>query len=402
MPAPTTPPPPPSSPNVGAPRTATVHAAPEFAPDPDAVPGAAWLVARGDDVHVGVAGTADLAGTRPVERDTIFRISSMSKPVAAVAALTFVEEGRLDLDGPVDGLLPELADRRVLTDPDDIDSPTVRAVRPITLRDLLTFRFGLGMDFARFDHQPVLGRLAELGLPVGPPAPGAGPDAEGWIRAVGQVPLEFQPGERWLYHLGADVLGVLLTRAADRSLGEVLRDRVLDPLGMVDTGFTVPAAALDRFTDCVTADPSTGEWGLFDPIDGQWSRPAAFESAGGGLVSTVDDYWRFASMLRSGGAPLLSAATVEEMTRNHLTPEQLAAGGPSDDGSLGWGLGLGVRIRTTDDAHVGTYGWNGGLGSVWATDPAVDLTGILLTNMAWSSPEAPAVIDEFWRAAYAT
>lgn len=107
-------------------------------------------------------------------------------------------------------------------------------------------------------------------------------------------------------------------------------------------------------------------------------------------------------MLRSGGAPLLSAATVEEMTRNHLTPEQLAAGGPSDDGSLGWGLGLGVRIRTTDDAHVGTYGWNGGLGSVWATDPAVDLTGILLTNMAWSSPEAPAVIDDFWRAAYAT
>src|SRR5690606_32258097 len=147
------------------------------------------------------------------------------------------------------------------------------------------FRLGLGMDFARVDHQPLLGRLAELGLPVGPPAPAAGPDADGWIGALGQVPLELQPGERWLYHLGADVLGVLLARASGRSLDEVLRARVLDPLGMVDTGFTVPAASLGRFTDCVMDDPATGERRLYDPIDGQWSRPATFESAGGGLVS---------------------------------------------------------------------------------------------------------------------
>lgn len=364
------------------------------------VPGLAWLVAHGEEVRTGVAGTADVAGDRPVRRDTIFRISSMTKPIVAVAALTFVEEGRLDLDEPVDPHLPELADRRVLTDPDDIGSPTVPAERPITLRDLLTFRLGIGMDFGRLGDQPVLARLAEMGLPIGPPAPGEGPDAHGWIAAVGSVPLERQPGERWLYHLGADVLGVLLARVGGASLGEVLQERVLDPLGMADTGFRVPSDSLDRFTDCAVVDPGSGVLGTYDPIEGQWSRPAAFESGGGGLVSTIDDYWAFAAMLRRGGAPLLSPTTVAEMTRNHLTAEQQAASSPDTSGAIGWGFGLGVRTRVTDEAHVGTYGWNGGLGTVWATDPVADLTGILLTNAMWSSPEAPAVIADFWTAAY--
>lgn len=364
------------------------------------VPGMAWLVAHGDDVHVGVAGTADVAGERPVRRDTIFRISSMTKPILAVAALTYVEDGTLALDEPVDAHLPELADRRVLTDPEDADSPTVPAERPITLRDLLTFRLGLGMDFGRFGRQPVLERLAGMGLPVGPPAPGEGPDADGWIRAVGSVPLERQPGERWLYHLGADVLGVMLARVGGGSLGAVLAERVLDPLGMSDTGFNVPTGSLDRFTDCAYVDPTSGELDTYDPIDGQWSRPAVFESGGGGLVSTVDDYGSFASMLRRGGAPLLSPETVAEMTRNHLTPEQQEESSPDESGAIGWGFGLGVRTAVTDEANVGTYGWSGGLGSVWATDPTADLTGILLTNLMWSSPEAPTVIADLWTAAY--
>lgn len=364
------------------------------------VPGIAWLVAHGDELHVGVAGSADVTHRRPVRRDTIFRISSMTKPIVAAAALTFVEDGTLALDDPVDPHLPELADRRVLTDPEDIDSPTVPAERPITLRDLLTFRLGLGMDFTRFGRQPVLARLADLGLPVGPPAPAEGPGPDGWMRSVGSVPLEFPPGERWLYHLGADVLGVLLARVGGGSLGDVLAERVLTPLGMADTGFQVPAASLGRFTDCAVVDPGSGERGTYDAVDGQWSRPAAFESGGGGLVSTVDDYWAFASMLRRGGAPLLAPATVEEMTRNHLTPEQQAASSPDESGAIGWGLGLGVRTRVTDEANVGTYGWSGGLGTVWATDPVADLTGILLTNLMWSSPEAPTVIADFWSAAY--
>lgn len=359
------------------------------------VPGLAWAIARGDTVDVGWAGTADLAGTRPVGRDTIFRIASMSKPVTAVAALALVEAGRLGLDDPVDDLLPELADRRVLRDPDGPVDDTVPAARPITLRDLLTFRLGLGLDFRRFGRQPHMDRLTALGIGVAPPSPGAHPDADDFLARLGSLPLEFQPGERWLYHTGADVLGVLLARAEGASLGEVLRARVLDPLGMRDTSFTVPADTLDRFTDCVA------EREVFDPIDGQWSRPPSFESGGGGLVSTVDDYLAFAQMLRAGGEPVLSRPAVALMTTDHLTSEQRDAGSPEPDGSLGWGFGVGVTARQTDEASVGTYGWNGGLGSTWANDPAADVVTILLTNQMFTSPSLPAVHRALRACAYA-
>lgn len=364
-------------------------------------PGAVWAVARGDELHVATAGNADAGGTRPVRRDTIFRISSMSKPVAAAAALVLVDAGRLGLDDPVDGPLPELAERRVLADPDGPLDDTVPAQRPITVRDLLTFRLGCGMDFARLGRQRVMGAMADLGLGAGPPAPGRGPGSDEWLRRLATLPLEYQPGQRWLYHIGADVLGILVARVVGRPLEDVVADLVLGPLGMRDTAFTVAPGDLDRFTDCVATDPVTGEPGLYDRVEGQWSRPPVFASAGAGLVSTVDDYLAFARMLRDGGHPLLSAATVRQMTTDQLTAAQRASSSPAPDGSVGWGLGLGVRAVRTESAAVGTYGWNGGLGSVWATDPAVDLTGVLLTNEAWASPAPPAIVDDFWRCAYA-
>jgi CubicO group peptidase (beta-lactamase class C family) len=349
------------------------------------VPGLAWAIAHGDAVEVGWAGTADLAGTRAVGRDTIFRIASMSKPVAAVAALALVEAGTLRLDDPVDDLLPELAGRRVLRDPAGPVDDTVPALRPITLRDLLTFQLGLGMDFGRFGRQPHMDRLSALGVGIAPPSPGAHPDADEYLARLGSLPLEFQPGERWLYHTGADVLGVLLARAEGMSLGDVLRTRVLEPLGMRDTSFVGPAAKLDRFTDCVAGNE------LYDAVDGQWSRPASIESAGGGRVSTVDDYLAFAQMLRAGGAPVLSRPAVALMTADHLTAEQRAAASPEPDGSLGWGFCVGVTARQTDEASVGTYGWNGGLGSSWANDPSADVVTILLTTQMFTSPSLPAV-----------
>lgn len=359
------------------------------------VPGLAWATAHGDAVEVGWAGTADLAGTLPVRRDTIFRIASMSKPVTAVAALVLVEAGRLGLDDPVDDLLPELADRRVLRDPNGPVDDTVPAARPITLRDLLTFRLGLGLDFGRFGRQPHMDRMTALGIGVAPPSPGAHPDADGFLARLGSLPLEFQPGERWLYHTGADVLGVLLARAEGASLGEVLRTRVLEPLGMRDTSFTVPADKLDRFTDCVAGTE------IFDPVDGAWSRPASFESGGAGLVSTVDDYLAFAQVLRAGGAPVLSRPAVALMTTDHLTAEQRAATSPEPDGSLGWGFCVGVTARQTDEASVGTYGWNGGLGSSWANDPVADVVTVLLTNQMFTSPSLPAVHRALRTCAYA-
>src|SRR5918997_3114217 len=248
-----------------------------------AVPGMAWLVARRGEVHTGAAGTDGPGGTA-VGPDTIFRISSMTKPITTVAALALLEECRLRLDDPVDELLPELADRRVLARPDAPLDDTVSGHRPVTLRDLLTFRLGLGMDFTDFSPRPITDALAALGLGAGPPAPAGPPPPDEWMRRLGTVPLMYQPGERWLYHTSAEVLGVLIARATGQTFDAFLAERVFGPLGMVDTGFSVPADKLDRFGACFGADPATGERTIYDVADGQWSTPPAFPSrrAGGG------------------------------------------------------------------------------------------------------------------------
>jgi CubicO group peptidase (beta-lactamase class C family) len=370
------------------------------------VAGLAWLVARRGEVHVGVAGTLAAGDDAPVRRETLFRIASMTKPITAVAALILVEECALRLDDPVDRLLPELADRRVLASAVGSLDETVAAARPITVRDLITFRLGLGMDFTATGPQPVLKAMAELGLGVGPPAPDGPPEPDEWMRRLGTLPLAHQPGERWLYHTGADVLGVLIARAAGQPLDAFMRERIFEPLGMGDTGFFVPASALGRFGPCYWTDPATGTNEVYDPREGQWSRPPAFPSGGAGLVSTVDDYFAFAEMLRAGGIyegkRVLSRPSVEAMTTDQLTPEERAASGPDRAGAMGWGFGVAVQVRRIGPTRsVGTYGWDGGLGSSWATDPREDLIGILLTNQAWRSASPPPVCQDFWTCAYA-
>ena len=175
---------------------------------------------------------------------------------------------------------------------------TVPTLRDITLRDLLSFRLGLGGDFTG-SPQPAMERAASLGLPVGPPRPADYPDQDEYLRILGSVPFEYQPGAHWLYHVGADVAGVLIARACGTSFDAALHERVLDPLGMSDTRFFVPGDDLDRFGALYwTAD---GERDLFDPPGGQWGAPPPFEGGGAGLVSTVDDLLAFAEMMRDGG-----------------------------------------------------------------------------------------------------
>jgi CubicO group peptidase (beta-lactamase class C family) len=368
--------------------------------------GLAWVVARHGSVDAGAAGLFEAGGGDPVRRDTIFRISSTTKPITAVAAMILVEECALRLDEPVGRLLPELADRRVLARSDGPLDDTVPARRPITVRDVLTFRLGLGMDFSTTGPQPVLAAMAELGLGAGPPAPAALPEPDEWIRRLGTLPLAYQPGERWLYDTGAKVLGVLIARAAGQPFDDFLRQRIFEPLGMTDTGFAVRARELRRFGPCFGIDPAGGGRFVYDPPDGQWSRPPAFPSGSDGLVSTVDDLLAFAEMLQRGGTfnrrRVLSRPTVEAMTTDQLTAEQKAVGGPDPSGAMGWGLGVGVQVRRTGPSRsVGTYGWDGGLGSSWANDPAEDLIGILLTNQMWTSPTPPPVFGDFWTCAYA-
>ncbi|RHA40743.1 serine hydrolase domain-containing protein [Cellulomonas rhizosphaerae] len=350
------------------------------------VHGAAWLVDRAGSVTSGVAGRYG-PDDEAIGPDTIFRISSVTKPVVAALAMALVEDGTLRLDEPVDGLLPELAGRRVLRSPDAALADTVPASRPITVRDVLEFRTGLGMDFAGPFPGTVLGALAELGLPVGPPAPQQAPAPDEWMRLVGSVPLSHQPGSRWLYNTSAQILGVLLARASGTPLDRLLAERVLEPLGMRDTGFVVEDLA--RFGPQWMPDEE-----LYDPADGQWSTPPAFPDAAAGLVSTVADLHAFANMLRSGGFPVLRPDAVAQMT----TPRV----GPLDEaGREGWGLGMGVaRADLPDGRHAGTYGWDGGMGSTWWTDPVTDTIAILLTTDAWSSPQPTPIFTDFWRAAF--
>jgi CubicO group peptidase (beta-lactamase class C family) len=167
----------------------------------------------------------------------------MTKPIVAAGALVLVEECRLRLEDPVDELLPELADRRVLVDQrGPIDGETVPADRPITVEDVLTFRLGLGMDFTAPWPQPLLEAMSELGLAAGPPEPQLPPEPDEWMRRLSTLPLLHQPGERWLYNTGSDVLGVLIGRASGQPLDVYLRERVFDPLGMSDTGFATPTS----------------------------------------------------------------------------------------------------------------------------------------------------------------
>jgi CubicO group peptidase (beta-lactamase class C family) len=362
------------------------------------VPGAAWRVERDGEVAVGAAGTHTPVTDDGVRPDTVFRLASVTKPLIAAAALTLVDDGLLELDAPVDPLLPELADRVVLVDPADASAGTVPAVRAITVRDLLTFRLGLGMDFTAPWPTPTLVALAATGLPAGPPRPQAAPPPDEWLRRVSSVPLAHQPGERWLYHVGASVLGVLVARAAGRPLPEVLAERITVPLGMADTGFGVPGHARHRLGPHWTPPDGDGRRECYDPADGQWSRPPAFPDGGDGLVSTVDDVAAFAAMLRRGGRapdgrPVLAGATVAAMLTEQV--------GPVDDEGGGWGLGLGVR-RTAEPAgrSAGSYGWDGGLGSSWWTDPGTGVTAVLLTNQMWGSPAPPPVFDAFRAVAF--
>lgn len=375
--------------------------------DSGSTPGLVALVSRGEQVHVSAHGTTERDGAgRPVTRDTIFRIASMSKPVAAVATLILVEECLLRLEDPVDALLPELADRRVLRTMSSPLADTVPAHRQVTVRDLLTFTWGFGQLFADPDDYPVLAAARDAGIGMGPPAPGSMPAPDEWIKRLGALPLLCQPGERWLYNTGSDVLSVLVARAAGQPFAEFLRERVFTPLGMADTGFSVPAGKLGRFLPAYHTNFATGAIEVFDPVDGQWATEPAFPAGSGGMVSTVDDYLALARMLLSGGrypgGRLLSRPSVELLATDHLTPAQKAISGllPSDFDAMGWGYGVAVVTRRDDVRTIGSYGWNGGLGSVWHNDPREDLVTILLTNQGWTSPWPPAVFRDVITTAY--
>jgi CubicO group peptidase (beta-lactamase class C family) len=371
------------------------------------VPGVVTLVSRRGEVHVDAIGNKAFGGSEPMRRDSIFRIASVTKPIVAAAAMILVEECGLRLDEPVDPWLPELADRRVLRAIDGPLDDTVAANRPITLRDVLTFRLGIGAVMVFPPRYPIQHAMAEAGVAPGPTLPTHPPDV--LMQRFGSLPLVHQPGEKWLYNSGSDILGVLISRAVGTSLEEFLRERIFAPLGMNDTAFSVPASKLDRLPSSYWTNFETGETEVFDGIDDSlWASPPIFESGAGGLVSTVDDLLAFGQMMLNGGKygnqRILSRPSVELMTTDHITPDQKAVSDffPGFWENHGWGFGVAILTRRDDLASTpGRYGWDGGYGTSWYIDPKEELIGILMTQGVWDSPGAPAVLLDFWTSVYA-
>src|SRR5437660_7464121 len=229
---------------------------------------------------------------------------------------------------------------------------------------------GYGIVMAPPGTYPIQTAMSERLLGQGPPKPQTPPAPDEWIRRLGTLPLMHQPGEQWMYNTGSDVLGVLIARASGQPCETFLRERLFEPLGMKDTGFSVPEASLDRLATSYWTDPSSGKLTVYDEARGsQWSRPPAFPSGAGGLVSTIDDYLAFGQMMLSqgkhGSERILSRLSVELMTTDHLTPQQKAVSGlvPGDFDNFGWGFGVGMVTRRDNvAAGPGRYGRDGGRG----------------------------------------
>jgi len=366
------------------------------------VPGLVTLVSRRGEVHIDTIGTKAFERSDPMRRDSIFRISSMTKPIAAAATMILIEECKLRLDEPVDRLLPELASRMVLRRIDGPLDDVVPAERAITTRDLLTLRMGFG--FSTMPDTPIEQAERELQLmTLGPPMPATPPDPDEWLRRFATLPLMRQPGEQWMYPTGFSLLGILIARASGQPLETFLHERIFEPLGMQDTGFSVPTSKLDRLASSYALNPESGVLDLYDGVEeSQWSRAPVFPDAAGGLVSTIDDYLAFGAMLlhngKHGNARILARPSVETMTANHLAPEQRAYAGWFLEANRGWGLGVSVITSRDDVAAVpGRFGWDGGLGTSWYADPKEDLIGILMTQVLGF----PSRIDlDFWTSVY--
>jgi CubicO group peptidase (beta-lactamase class C family) len=371
------------------------------------MPGLVALVSHHDDVHVETLGTMSFSDPAPMKRDTIFRIASITKPITAVAAMILVEECKLRLDDSIEPWLPELASRRVLKSiSSDLDD-TVPAIRAITLRDLLTYRMGFGSVMAMPNTYPIQKLIREYRVGGdGPMLPSQAPGLDEWLQKLGSLPWLAQPGERWMYHVSGDVLGALIARVSGQSLGTFMRKRIFDPLGMKDTAFHVPPEKIDRLPAFYFFNRQTNKLDFFDdPMHSAWRSEPASESGGGGLVSTIDDYFAFSRMMldkgRHGRAQILSPATVELMTSDQLTPEQRAGSEIFFGTHSSWGFGMAVDIRRNEIFHTpGRFGWVGGFGTTAYTDPEEGMIGILFTQRMMDSPEPPRIYNDFWTLAY--
>ena len=357
--------------------------------------GAVTLVWKdGRELRFDAVGRRNIEAGLPMTRDTIFRIASMTKPVTSVAALMLLDEGRLALADPITRWLPELADMKVLKDPTGPLEDVYPSPRDITVEDLMTHRAGLAYAFTSIGpiahaHQAALGDVLNAGLT---------PDE--WLRALGSLPLSYPPGERFHYSHATDVLGFLVGRVAGKGFREFLFERIFEPLGMTDTDFYVPPAKRERAAVVYRLDEKLDR---LEPVPFRaYDAPPAYCGGGGGLVSTLDDYLKFARMLLSegelDGRRYLKPDTVRQMRTNRLTDAQREIPFMGIPFWAGQGFGLGLSVITDPEKQAwmgggskGAFGWPGAFGTWWQASPEDGLILIyLVQNSMPLGPEAAA------------
>ncbi|MDE2487180.1 MAG: beta-lactamase family protein [Alphaproteobacteria bacterium] len=355
-------------------------------------PCAQFVLARqGQVVHQTVLGQQDPERGLPLAEDTVFRIYSMTKPITCVALMTLVEEGLIALDDPISKYIPEFKDLGVFSAGVGPYLTTPPA-RPMQVVDVLRHTSGLTYGFQnRTNVDAAYRKLQVEGMHVQH-------DLEGFIQMLAKLPLEFSPGEAWNYSVSTDVVGYLVQKVAGKPFSEVLKDRIFEPLKMVDTGFHVREDQKSRFAACYEFAPGGKMKLQDDPTKSAYLAPPKFESGGGGLVSTAADYLRFTNMLLNGGelegARILAPKTVRLMASNHLpggkdlTELSRSLFSESTNAGVGFGLGFAVVFdppKTLIPCSKGEFYWGGAASTAFWVDPVEDVTAVFMTQLLPSS-----------------
>jgi CubicO group peptidase (beta-lactamase class C family) len=363
------------------------------------IAGALTLVARrGEIAHFSAVGEMDAERAKPMREDTIFRIYSMSKAITSVALMQLYEEGRFQLDDPVQRFIPQWENQRVWVGGAYPAFVTKAPERPMTIRDLLSHQSGLTYGFHfRNSVDEAYRRLGIMGSGTGL-SPAEAPLADS-IEKLAQVPLLFSPGTAWNYSISTDVGGYLVEVISGKPFDQFLRERIFDPLGMVDSGFSVPDEKIDRFAACYAPKPGGGRVLQDDPMVSSYRSAPKLLSGGGGLVSTASDYFRFAQMLCNRGVldgqRMLSRKTIELMTANHLPngADLLAMSPPgqfSEAATAGTGFGLGFSVlfdlaKAQIAGSPGQFAWGGAASTAFWIDPVEEVVLVFMTQLLPSS-----------------
>ena len=347
--------------------------------DKGRIPGAVLAIARkGKLVYFEAFGSLDKAAGTPMTTDAIFNIASMTKPMVAVGALMLYEEGRVLIDDPVAKYLPQFAKMRVAVMNADGSAivDTLPVARQMTIQDILRHTSGVVYG----------GRGTTAVHKLYPDGSGAAASmtSAAFVDKLGSLPLMYQPGTVWDYGLSIDLVGLVIERVSNQTLGQYLQQRLWKPLGMPDTGFTVPPDKLKRYAKALPVDPDTGRPQAAMDL----SKPLGFECGGGCTVSTAGDYLRFAQMLLNQGkladTRVLSRKTVEFMLSNQLRPDMKNLIGNADPTRADYGFGLGLAVRTTPGVvrmtgSVGDFSWPGASGTNWWADPKEELAVVFMS-----------------------